>query len=112
LPYIVKDGKVKITFLGNAKQMRGSIKIFEDAGVRTRIISHTDAQFSPHSPLSRLTEKQRRIFITAYTLGYYDMPRKIALVQLAKRLNLARSTLDMHLRRAERRLLNHIMNES
>ena len=112
LPYEIRGGKVKITFLGSAKQVRDFIKLFEDAGVRTRIISLTDAQFPPHSPLSRLTEKQRRALITAYTLGYYDVPKKIGLVQLAEKLDLAHSTSDVQLRRAERRLLNHIMNES
>ena len=77
-----------------------------------RKFTHTDAQFPPHSPLKCLTEKQRRVFITAYTLGYYDIPKKIGLVQLAERLDLAYSTVDVQLRRAERRLLNHIMNES
>ena len=48
----------------------------------------------------------------AHNLGYYDVPRKISLVQLAERFDLALSTLDVLLRRAERRLLNHIMNES
>ena len=112
LPYEIRGGKVKVTFLGSAKQVRDFIKLFEDAGIRTRIISHTDAKFLPHSPLSRLTEKQRRALITAYTLGYYDIPKKIGLVQLAEKLNLAHSTLDVQLRRGERRLLSHIINES
>ena len=91
LPYEIRGGKIKVTFLGSAKQLRDFIKLFEDAGIRTRIISHTDAKFPPHSPLSRLTEKQRRALITAYTLGYYDVPKRIGLVQLAKRLDLAHS---------------------
>jgi predicted DNA binding protein len=48
----------------------------------------------------------------AYTLSYYDVPKKIGLVQLAERLDIAYSSVDVHLRKAERRLLNHIMNES
>jgi len=112
LPYEVRDGQVKITFLGSAKQIGDFIKLFEDAGIRTRILSLTDAHFSPHSPLSRLTEKQRRVLIMAHNLGYYEVPRKVSLVQLAERLHLAHSTLGVQLRRAERRLLNHIMNES
>ena len=112
LPYEIRDGKVKVTLLGSAKQVRNFIKPLEDAGVRYRVVSFTDAQFSPHSPLNRLTEKQRRALITAYTLGYYDVPKKIGLVQLAERLDRAHSTLDVQLRRAERRLLNHIINES
>jgi predicted DNA binding protein len=112
LPYEIRGGKVRVTFLGSAKQVRDFIKRFEDAGVRYRVVSLTDAQFSPHSPLNRLTEKQRRALITAYTLGYYDVPKKIGLVQLAERLDRAHSTLDVQLRRAERRLLYHIINES
>ena len=112
LPFEVREGCVKITFLGSAKQMRTLLKLFEDGGVHYRIVSLTDAKFLPHSPLSRLTEKQQKVFITAYTLGYYDVPRKISLAQLAEKLDLARSTSDAHLRKAERRLMYHIMNES
>jgi predicted DNA binding protein len=112
LPYEIKDGKVKVTLIGSAKQVRVPLKLLEDAGVRYRVVSLTDAQFPPHSPLSSLTEKQRRPLITAYTLGYYDVPEKIGLVQLARRLDLSHSTLDAHLRKAGRRLLSHIINES
>ena len=112
LPYDIRGGKARVTFLGSAKQVKDFIKLFDQAGIRTQIISLTDAKFPPHSPLNRLTEKQRRVFITAYNLGYYDVPRKIGLVQLAERLHLAHSTLGVQLRRAERRLLNHIMGES
>jgi hypothetical protein len=112
LPFEVKDGKVKITFLGSAKQVRAFLKTVEAIGVRYCVISLTDAKFPPHSLISHLTEKQQRAFVAAYTLGYYDVPKKIGLVRLAERLNLSRSTLDEHLRKAERRLIYHIMNES
>ncbi|HXY87049.1 MAG TPA: helix-turn-helix domain-containing protein [Candidatus Acidoferrales bacterium] len=110
-PYEIKDGNVKITLLGSAKQIRGPLKLLEAADIHYRVVSLTDAKFSPHAPLSSLTEKQRRALITAYKLGYYDIPKKIGLVQLAERLDLSHSTLDMHLRKAERRLLSHTINE-
>jgi len=112
LPYEVTDGKIKITTFGSAKQVRDFIKLLEEIAIPYRVVSLTDAQFLPHSLISRLTEKQRKALITAYALGYYDIPKKIGLVQLAERLDLSRSTVNMQLRRAERRLLNHIMNES
>jgi hypothetical protein len=80
LPYEARDGKVKITFLGSTKQVRDVIKLLADAGVRNRVVSLTDAQFPPYSLLSRLTERQRSALITAYALGYYDIPKKIGLV--------------------------------
>ena len=112
LPHEIRGGKVKVTFLGSTTQVRDFIKLLDQAGVHYRLVSHTDAKFSPQSSLNRLTEKQRRVLIAAHNLGYYDVPRKIGLVQLSERLDLAYSTLGAHLRRAERRLMNHIMNES
>ena len=112
LPYEMKNRKAKITFLRSAKQMRTSLKILENVGVRYQVVSLTDAQFLPHSLLNHLTEKQRMPLTTAYALGYYDIPKKISLVQLAEQLDLSPSTINMQLKRAERRLLNHIMSES
>ena len=60
LPYEVRDGKIKITFLGSAKQVRAFLKTVEAAGVRYRVVSLTDARFPPHSLISHLTEKQQR----------------------------------------------------
>ena len=108
----MRDGKVKTTFLGSAEQVRTFFKMLESTDVRYRVVSLTDAKFSPHSLISHLTEKQQRALIAAHTLDYYGVPKNLSLVQLAERLSRARSTLDMHLRTAEQRLLYHIINES
>lgn len=68
-----------------------------------------DAKFSKDSPLSRLTEKQRKVLVTAYRLGYYDEPRRISSLELAKRLRVNSSTLINHRRRAERHLLAELI---
>jgi predicted DNA binding protein len=56
-----------------------------------------------------LTEKQREVLISAHKLGYYDIPRRINSDQLAEHLDIANSTLVEHLRKAEQRLLVHIL---
>ncbi len=60
--------------------------IFRSRHLRTfyNAVQFTDAQFPPHPLINRLTEKQQRAFIVAYTLGYYDVPKKIGIVQLAE----------------------------
>ncbi|MDA4112892.1 MAG: helix-turn-helix domain-containing protein [Thaumarchaeota archaeon] len=73
--------------------------------------SITDAKFSQDSPLSRLTEKQRRVLVTAYRLGYYDEPRRISSQELAKRMKVGSSTLINHRRRAERHLLAALVGD-
>jgi predicted DNA binding protein len=111
-PFELRDGKAKVAFLGNAKQIKKHLENLErQARGRYRVVSLTDARFSPNSPLARLTEKQRRVLITAYKLGYYDLPRRIGSEELARKLNLVKSTFVAHRRKAERRLLTEMLSE-
>jgi len=104
-PFEIKEGKLRITFLGNSAQVKRLLHQMGIMGLRHKIVSLTDAKYSQESPLSSLTERQRKILIAAYKQGYYDLPRKINSEQLAKKLGLVSSTLVEHLRKAERRLL-------
>lgn len=54
---------------------------------------------------SELTVAQERVLQMAYELGYYEIPRKITLEKLAKRLEISKATLDVMLRRAQRKLV-------
>ncbi len=54
---------------------------------------------------SRLTDRQEEVVRMACDLGYYDIPRRTDLNELAKRLGIGKSTLDVILRRAEGKLV-------
>jgi predicted DNA binding protein len=115
-PFEFRDGKLRVTFLGTSPQIKkqlGSLSrvLTKQRRFHYRVVSLTDAKFPPNSPLGRLTEKQRRVLITAYKLGYYDVPRKITSEELARRLNLVKSTFSAHVRKAERRLLTEMLSE-
>jgi len=107
----IQDRKVKMTILGNARQVRRVLERAENERIHYRIVSLTDAKFSPESPLNVLTEKQRRVLIAAYKFGYYDLPRRISSEQLSKKLNLHKSALAAHRRKAELRILAQILKE-
>ena len=109
--YELKDGKVKIGFMGSAKQVKVFLKLIGREKIRYKVVSLTDAKFSLRSPLSQLTEKQRVVLVSAYELGYYDMPRRINSQGLAKKLSLRSSTLVEHRRKAERRVLAELLRE-
>ena len=111
VPFEIRDGRARMTYLGNAKQVKTFLEGVEKAGVKYRIASITDAKFSQDSPLSRLTEKQRNVLVTAYRLGYYDEPRRISSQELAKRMKVGSSTLINHRRRAERHLLAALVGD-
>ena len=107
----IRDGMARITYLGSAGQIKLFLEQIEKAGVRYKVSSLSNARFSHDSPLNRLTEKQRRVIVRAYRLGYYDLPRRISSEQLASRLNVGSSTLINHRMRAERRLLAEMIGQ-
>ena len=111
-PCLVRDGKIKIGVVGEAKQLRAFTKYVENLKVNFTIVSLTDVKFPQRSPLENKTEKQRVVLTSAFENGYYDMPRKISSQQLAKKLGLRGSTLIEHRRKAERRLLSGILSRS
>jgi predicted DNA binding protein len=58
-----------------------------------------------------LTTEQEKVLQTAFDLGYFDIPKKIKLDDLARRLNVSKATLDVVLRRAQRKVVaSHIGN--
>ena len=108
LPFAVREGKVRVTLVGDDEQVKAFL---ENREVNYKVVSLTDAKFSLNSPVSRLTEKQQEAISLAFRLGYFDTPRKVSAAELAEKLGLASSTLAVHLRRAERRLLAETLNE-
>ena len=107
----IHEDRVKMTYLGTAKQIKDILAIIRENGVRCKIISLTDAKFALNSPLNGLTDKQRKVLIAAYDWGYYSLPRRISTEQLAKRLNLHKSALQVHRRKAEMRLIAEVLKE-
>lgn len=109
-PFEVTDGNLKLTFVGSMKEIRQFLDSIELSGIKHRVASVADAKFSFNSPLNGLTEKQRRVLLTAYELGYYSRPRRISSKELARRLGLASSTFVSHRLKAERNLVASVLN--
>jgi hypothetical protein len=111
-PFEIRDGRIRASFLGNAKEIKQFRKAIEKTGMSYKVISLGDAKFSPNSPLGGLTAKQRKVLTTAYNLGYYDLPKRISSEELGRRLNMKSSTLVTHRIKAEKRLLAAVLNGS
>jgi hypothetical protein len=110
-PLGIGDGKVKFSFLGSEQQIKQFLETINDIGIKYRVVLLADADFSPVSILNQLTQKQHNVIVAAYKLGYYDIPRKITSEELAEKLGLADSTVVEHLRKAEQRLIMHILEQ-
>lgn len=103
-PYEVRDGRLRITLLGNARSLKIFLKALQEVKLHPRIVSLTEAVFSLNSPLEHLTEKQKTVILDAFKNGYYDFPRKIGSEALARKLGIREPTLVIHRRKAERKL--------
>jgi predicted DNA binding protein len=112
LPFEIRDGRIRATFLGNVNEVKRFRKIVDETGMRYKVISLGDARFSLTSPLANLTEKQRKVLIAAFNLGYYDLPKRISSNELGRRLGMRSSTLVVHRIKAERRILAQVLKES
>ena len=110
-PFEVRDGKVNMTFVGNPAQARSFLRKMDKTDVPYKIVSIDDAKFSPSSPLNRLTEKQRRVLITAYKSGYYHLPKKTSARGVAEKLGMRNSTFSTHRIKAERKLIAAVIGE-
>jgi len=110
-PFSIRGGKATMTFLGSAAQLRRILKAIDSFKIPYKILALSDAKFSHDSPLSTLTEKQRRIIVSAFNSGYYDIPRRISSESLAEKLEIRAPTLVMHRRKAEQRILRKIIND-
>jgi predicted DNA binding protein len=63
---------------------------------------------SPSSLLGELTRKQSSALITALARGYYEIPKKVSTDEIAKSLELPRTTFEEHLRKAESKVMKAV----
>jgi predicted DNA binding protein len=84
------------------KNLNGELIFLKEKKIKTMFIS----KISPD-----LTDKQKKAFDLALKNGYYEVPRKISVEKLAKLSGLSFSTFQVHLRKAEQKLIPSLSYE-
>lgn len=107
-PTIFTQDKLIMSVISTEENLRRFLHSITFAGRITKV-SYTKATYTDDSFLSCLTEKQRQVLIAANKHGYYEYPRKITSEQLAKKVGLSKPTVVQHLRKAEIRLISHLL---
>lgn len=108
LPYILSEEKVVFAFAADNEGMKRVLSHINLLGY-TKSVSFQLATFSEYNILSCLTERQREVITTAKKSGYYDVPRRISTEELSKKLGISRATTIEHLRKAENRIISHVL---
>lgn len=60
---------------------------------------------------AELTRTQEKVLQMAYKMGYFDIPRRINLDRLARQLEVSKATLDVMIRRAQKKIIASHMGE-
>lgn len=60
-------------------------------------------------PVPSLTDRQREVLLAAHEMGYYERPRETSTAAVGDAVGVSRRTAEEHLRRAERKLTDAIV---
>ena len=102
------DGRLLVTVAGTQSMLGAAYEEFPD-DIETEIEEAGDYAPGHEQLLTALTDRQREVLETAVELGYYDVPRDATHDRIAGELDVASSTVDEHLRKAESRLFSALV---
>ncbi len=108
MPFSASRERVKFAAIGDNESLNKLIKVVNLLG-RVEKVSFTQAVFSEGDLLKVLTDKQKEIIIEAKRRGYYEYPRRINTQELSEKLGISKATTVEHLRKAEIRLMNNML---
>ena len=109
-PDFLDVDRMKVEMIGKENEIKKLVHYANKWGDNSfKILGLTSIDTKGESLLSKLTSRQRQILLTGYALGYYDVPRRISSDDLSRHLNVDKSTIVEHLRKAERKLIGSII---
>jgi hypothetical protein len=109
-PDFLDVDRMKVEMVGKEDEIRKLLHYTNKWGGNSfKILGLTSIDTKGESLLSKLTLRQRQMLLTAYALGYYDVPRRISSDDLSRHLDVDKSTIVEHLRKAERKLIGGII---
>jgi hypothetical protein len=113
-PDFLDVDRMKVEMIGKENEIKKLLHYTDkwgDNSFKVLGLTSIDTKEGGASLLSKLTPRQRQMLLTAYALGYYDVPRRISSDALSGHLKVDKSTLVEHLRKAERKLIGSIIAE-
>jgi DNA-binding CsgD family transcriptional regulator len=109
-PDFLDVDRMKVEMVGKENEIKKLLHYANKWGDNSfKILGLTSIDAKGESLLSKLTPRQRQMLLAAYALCYYDVPRRISSDDLSMHLDLDKSTVVEHLRKAERKLIGAII---
>jgi len=105
-PIIIKDNKAYFKIVGEREEID---KFLDDSAIQElgfKILKIT--RYEKEGFKLSLTPRQLHVFKRAKVEGYYKIPRKITLTELAKKEKISKSTLSKIIQRIHRNIISNI----
>jgi hypothetical protein len=108
-PLIVTEDWGEGGIVGPPQEVERLIDFMKGWGAQQRIVSVREYFPQDRGILSVLTDAQLRSLKMAYSMGFFEDPRKHTAREVAKKLGIAHTTFLTHIRKSQERLLTELM---
>ena len=107
LPIDIQNGTATVEFTASRSRLSELVHRLDHVGIPYEVDVVTE-----HPDLdSTLTEKQQTLLLEAVERGYYDTPRRCTLTDLARELDMSKSTASETLHRIEEAIVKQFVEE-
>lgn len=103
LPLRIQDGFIRWEVVARARDFRRILNFARQADPAAQVVSLRSHPLRDHHPL--LSEIQRTLLSEAMAAGYFAVPRRISLTDLARQLERSKSSVSEAMAQIERKLL-------
>ena len=102
-PIPIQDGVATWTVVGTVSRVQDLVATLESTRVTYEVVSVRNTRLARDPSL--LTPRQREILHRALFEGYFDVPRRVSLTELAPKVGVATSTLSVTLAVIEKKIV-------
>lgn len=98
-PVNVREGYAYWRIISTRKRIDKLLTIFEQKGIEFELLRIGNSPYSIEKNNNKLTFKEEGILNRAIKTGFFEVPRKISLEELAKQIGKSKSALSVKLRK-------------
>jgi DNA-binding NarL/FixJ family response regulator len=102
--------ELQVSLAADEEVIKELLQEMKSADIPFEVASLSPSKAREEFPLGDLTEKQAEVLRLAYSRGYYSLPKKVGIEDIAHLLGKDKGTVGEHLRRAEKHVFDRLLS--